>query len=217
MGTVSKRAVALPDVPPLPDHERLRLEMHQCVARAAGSLIDFAERAAQFIAQQFYTRYGCEDARTYFDRQGPVSWRTCQKALAVWEGLCRLPEPERPGARKALAAIGTHKAAALAPLLGHEGQDWRKWVAFAQEATEEALQEAVSDARGARPRGGAAPAEERLARLILANLPEEAREEVEQVFEAMYRIMGSRNSYAAFLYLIAHAKDDVLHRAEQFQ
>ena len=215
--TVRKPGPVAVVLPAQPEHERLRLEMHQCVERAAGSLIDFAERAAQFIAKGYYARYGCEDARTYFAQQGPVSWRTCQKALAVWEGLCRLPEPERPAARKALAAIGSHKASILAPLLGETGQDWRKWIDFAEGATEEAVQEAVSAARGAQPRGAAAPPEERLARLILANLPEEARPEVEQVFEGMYQIMGSRNSYAAVIYIFAHMKDEVLLRAEQFR
>jgi hypothetical protein len=147
----------------------------------------FAEAARDFLDGGYWARFQFQTPEAYFDTRLGISLRTVRRWLSVVEGLRRLPAGERPEAERALSGLGSHKAGALAPVLGRDGQDWKAWIMVAREKPEADLQRRVSVALGHRPRGTAAetatqPGETWYARVLAPPLPDELRELTQRVF-----------------------------------
>src|SRR5574342_168763 len=137
----------------------------------------------------------------YFrDVLGLASWRTAYKRLAVGRMLMTFEEPERSLLRVGIARVGLAKATVVAPAIEHFRQ-WQTWLECAGELSLVHLQEKVSDALDALPRGRElSPTGERFRRTVLAALPDiEAMELVERFFELGKRVVGSPDAIAIFL------------------
>lgn len=193
----------------LEPHEALDLKLRQAATRIAQGFLDFVDLAAEAIDSKVYERFGFVEPARYLEERIGVSYRSVRRWLAVREGLLRLPPSDQPDARVAVAEIGSHKASALAPILGREGQDWREWIERAKTSTEEAMQSAVSTATGAKPRGPASAPGERFLRFILANVPPDEHDRVARVFAALMKIGETDNAMAAFLALVSIAESDL--------
>lgn len=190
----------IPEVLALERHLELDLALRQHAQRIELSFLEFCDLAREVIDGGHYARFGFESPDRYFTDRIGVSYRSLRRCLSVLEALDRLPEPERPEARAALAEIGTHKAGSIARALGRDGVDWRALVDFARDATVEAVQDRVSRDTGAQPRGAASEPGERFLAFVLNAVPPDERDFVERVFEGLMVLASdTRNPLAAFL------------------
>ena len=142
-----------------------------------------------------------DSEETYFrDVLGLASWRTAYKRLAIGRMLMSFAEAERSGLRHALAEVGLAKATIVAPAIERLGQ-WRVWLGQAAELSSIALQQRVSEALHALPRGRElSPPGTRFRRLVLAAMPDiEAMELVERFFEVGETVVRTENSIGIFL------------------
>lgn len=177
----------------LPRHEEVDLLLRQSAQRLEMGFLDFCELAQEAIEGKYHERFGFLDESGYFTERIGVPYRTLRRRLAVLEGLRKLPAGQIEAAKQAVAAIGSHKSSILAPVLGRDGQDWQTWVALAQEATEEALQDLVSSELGLRPRGNAKAPGEKFLAFLLNSVPPERRDQVEWVFRKMASLDDTAN------------------------
>src|SRR5215831_15571731 len=115
-----------------PDHERIDAILRQTARNLFSEWLRFAEAARDFVDGGFWVRFKFETPEAYFDERLGLSYRTVRRWLSVVDGLRRLPVKERPEAEQALTGLGSHKAGALAPVLGKDGQDWKAWVMVAR-------------------------------------------------------------------------------------
>ena len=208
-------------IPP-PAHEALDTELRLLAHRMAGHFLDFCDVAARAIRDGVHERYGYLSEATYFEERIGVSYRTVRRWLSVRAGLERLPEADRAEARPRLARLGVVKAAALAPVLGHDGHDWRRLVGFAEAkgTTAEAVQARVADVLGTVPRGVAVSAPgERFLRLVVNAMPPDLvhgsaalslGEYVEAVFRDLMQYAEQTNPVAAFLTMVDLANQHLL-------
>src|SRR4030095_7038707 len=97
------------------------------------------------------TRYMTEEAYCR-DVLGLASWRTAYKRLAVGRMLMMFEEPERSLLRTSIARVGLAKATVVAPAIERLGE-WRAQRQCANEMPTVLLQEKVSEALDALPRG----------------------------------------------------------------
>lgn len=205
----AQKADKQPVVPELLRHERVDLALRQGAVRLHSHYLEFAELAHEAVEMQVWTRFGYVDAEEYFKERIGISYRTLRRWLSIHEGLLKLSSGELQGAKAALLEIGAHKAAVLAPILGRPNEDWRKWIQDATVMTEEALQEAVSEATGARPRGlPNAPPGDKFLGFILNHVPPECREEVETVFRLGMKLAETTHPVAVFLAMIAECRNE---------
>ena len=192
----------------LPRHEELDLALRQYAARIELSFLDFCALAKEVIDGGHYARWGYPGPEPYFTDRIGVSYRSLRRCLSVLEALDRLPEAERPEARAALAEVGSHKAGAIARAFGRDGVDWRALVAFARDATVEAVQDRVSRETGAQPRGPASDPGERFLAFVLNAVPPDAQEEVEEVFRLGMKLADTKNPMVVFLMMVAEVHGD---------
>ncbi len=190
-------------------------------------MFEFMDLAGEVIKDKLYVRLHYQDPDEYFEQRIGFSWRSLRRRLAVQEAVARVDEGERADLRKALIGLGIHRAAILAPLLGKAGHDWREWVKRAKRLDEDALQEQVTKAVGARARGRAAhdrdgarvrATDEKWLDDTLALLPEDARAEVTDVFEAGLVVLGHPEKIPrlqVFLTLVRAAKVELFHEAQE--
>ena len=191
----------------LAPHESIDLQLRQAAKRLSSGFLQLCDLAVQAIAEKVHERYGYESEAQYFDVRIGISYRTLRRWLAIHEGLNRLPEADRQEAAAALVELGSHKAGVLAPVLGLDGQDWRAWTSRAVDADEAVLQQAVSSATGARPRG--LPAKDTFLDFVLNRMPPERRDYVERVYLAIMRAGEITNSIAAHLIIVDLARRDL--------
>jgi len=199
-------------LPVVPRHEEVDTLLRQSAQRLEMGFLDFCELAQEAIEGKYHERFGFVDAEPYFQDRIGCSYRSLRKRLAVLEGLRKLPAGQIEPAKLAIAAIGSHKSSILAPILGKDGQDWQTWVALAQEATEEALQDLVSSELGLRPRGLAKAPGERFLAFLVNSVPPERREQVEWVFKKLGAYSDPQNpwnSVAVFIQLVAFGEQEL--------
>lgn len=177
----------------MPRHEEVDLLLRQSAQRLEMGFLTFCELAQEAIDGKMHERFGFVDEAAYFTERIGVSYRSLRRGLTVLEGLRKLPAGQIEPAKLAIAAIGSHKSSILAPILGKDGQDWQTWVALAQEATEEALQDLVSSELGLRPRGIAKPPGKKFLAFLLNAVPPERREQVAWVFQRMASLDDTAN------------------------
>jgi hypothetical protein len=142
-----------------------------------------------------------DSEETYFrEVLGLASWRTAYKRLAIGRMLISFGEAERAVMRQALAEVGVAKASIVAPAIERLGQ-WRTWVTWAIQLPAVALQEKVSQALQALPRGlEPSPPGTRFRQMVLAAMPDlEAMELVDRFFEVGALVVGTDHTVAIFL------------------
>jgi hypothetical protein len=144
---------------------------------------------------------GYESEETYFrDVLGLASWRTAYKRLAIGRMLMGFEEAERSQLRAAIGAVGLAKATVVVPAI-ERLRDWKPWLEWAGRLPTIALQEKVSAALGALPRGHEpSPPGERFRRTVLAAMPDiEAMELVDRFFEIGAEVVGTPHPIGIFL------------------
>ena len=192
---------------PMTRAEGLHLALQSLRDRVEPDRVLACELAWEVHAQSYWsqvrnadgTRYMTEEA--YFrDVLGLASWRTAYKRLAVGRMLMMFEEPERSLLRTSIARVGLAKATVVAPAIERLGE-WRTWLQCAYEMSTVLLQEKVSQALDALPRGHEpSPPGERFRRAVLSAMPDiEAMELVERFFELGKRVVSSPNPIAIFL------------------
>jgi hypothetical protein len=142
-----------------------------------------------------------ESEETYFrDVLGLASWRTAYKRLAIGRMLMGFEEPERSQLRAAIAAVGLAKATVVVPAI-ERLREWRPWLEWSGQLPTVALQEKVSEALDALPRGReSSPPGERFRRTVLAAMPDiEAMELVDRFFEVGAEVVGTPHPIGIFL------------------
>jgi hypothetical protein len=143
--------------------------------------------------------YECEE--TYFrDVLGLASWRTAYKRLAIGRMLMGFEEPERSQLRAAIGSVGLAKATVVVPAI-ERLREWKPWLEWAGQLPTVALQEKVSAALDALPRGREpSPPGERFRRTVLAAMPDiEAMELVDRFFEVGAEVVGTPHPIGIFL------------------
>jgi hypothetical protein len=178
------------------------LKLRQLAAKIESDYMAFVEVAKQAINESWYLKFGYPDASDYFETRIGLSYRTLRRRLTILEAIERLPAGDQEKAKRAMVEIGPHKAAAIAPMLGRD-EGWEKMVEFAKQATDQAVQSAVSERLG-HPRRGPGPAQpgDRFLDYCLNIVPPDTREQVEEVFMAFMKLIDSHNAVAVFLYLV---------------
>ena len=83
---------------------------------------------------------------------GLASWRTAYKRLAIGRMLMGFEEPERTQLRAAIAMVGLAKATVVVPAI-ERLREWKPWLEWAGQLPTVVLQEKVSAALEALPRG----------------------------------------------------------------
>jgi hypothetical protein len=142
-----------------------------------------------------------ESEETYFrDVLSLASWRTAYKRLAIGRMLMGFEEPERGQLRAAIAAVGLAKATVVVPAI-ERLREWKPWLELAGQLPAVALQEKVSAALDALPRGREpSPPGERFRRTVLAAMPDiEAMELVDRFFEVGAEVVGTPHPIGIFL------------------
>ena len=185
-----------------PKWELGTLHLQQLVRRIEIDYLDFCDVAKRAIDEQWWAHYGYAGPQPYFEDKVGIGYRSVRRRLVIAEALERLPEADRGSAREALAGIGGHKASVLAPLLG-QVPDWRDFVELAKDATEEAVQDAVSRRLGHKPRGVAGEPGDRFLRWILNSVPPDERSFVENTFAALRQHFDVQNAVSGFLVMVA--------------
>lgn len=156
-------------------------------------MFEFMDAAGAVIKEKLYVAMHYQTVEEYFEQRIGFSWRSLRRRLAIQEAMLKLDDDEQADARKALIEVGIHRAAILAPVIGKPGENWRDWTRLAKRLDEDALQERVSKATGAKRRGAAAHArdgahvrssDEKWLEDTLKLIPEDARHEVAEVFAA---------------------------------
>jgi hypothetical protein len=142
-----------------------------------------------------------ETEEAYFrDVLGLASWRTAYKRLAIGRMLMGFEEPERNQLRTAIATVGLAKATIVVPAI-ERLREWKPWLEWAGQLPTVALQEKVSAALDALPRGREpSPPGERFRRTVLAAMPDiEAMELVDRFFEVGAEVVGTPHPIGIFL------------------
>jgi hypothetical protein len=142
-----------------------------------------------------------ESEEAYFrDVLGLASWRTAYKRLAIGRMLMGFGEPERSQLRAAIAAVGLAKATVVVPAI-ERLREWKPWLEWASQLPTVALQEKVSAALEALPRGREpSPPGERFRRTVLAAMPDiEAMELVDRFFEVGAEVVRTPHPIGIFL------------------
>lgn len=207
MPSVKTTPAAVP--PALAPWERLDLELRQAAQRISRDFLAFSDLALRAIRERTHEHFGFSDASLYLTERIGVSYRTVRRWLSVAEAIEALPAEQHQSAREALAQLGAHKAAALAPVFGRDGLDWRQYAEFALGATVEAVQGRVSADLGLKPRGPLSAPGERFLGWLLNQMPPEVQDYVREVFEALMDVGEHRNPVAAMITMIDLAARDL--------
>lgn len=204
-------------VPALEEHEKLRLELKQKVRTMNESLMVVAEVCHEIMRQRTWERFGYVDARGFFEHEGPIAYRTVQRAVLIWSAYLAVPEGQRVKALKALEEIGSHKAGVAAPAIKAHPDEWEEWVRDAQRMSVEALQEKALTARGLKSKA-TDPDDDKLMKYLLEHAPDnDYREEIEGVFKDGFQIAGSRSAWAVLIAMAREVKLDWAERAKRTQ
>jgi hypothetical protein len=197
------------EIPAIPRHQEVDTLLRQHAQRIETGYMDFMELAREAIENKYYERFKDAsgqiylDAEPYFQDRIGISYRSVRRRLQTLEGVLRLPAEEQGDAKRALAALGSHKAAEVARIMGRDqGSPWRDVAEMATQMTEDALREEVSARLEAKPRGLPGAPGERFLRMVLAQVPPDVREHTEAVFRGVMKRFELTNAMAAFLVLV---------------
>ncbi len=205
----SSRSVArfLAQFPSPSRAEALHLALQSLRDRVEPDRVLACELAWQMHAHAYWSQVSQPDGRPYASEEdyfrdvlGLASWRTAYKRLAIGRMLMGFEGPERRQLRAAIAAVGLAKATVVVPAI-ERLREWKPWLEWAGQLPTVVLQEKVSAALGALPRGRESdPPGERFRRTVLAAMPDlEAMELVDRFFELGAEVVGTPHPVGIFL------------------
>lgn len=168
----------LPAAPDLQPWERVHVALLQACRDVQERLLAVMDLCAEAHELKAWEPHGFLGPAEYFDQAVGLRYRTVLRLLTIRKALGRLPEGERDQARAAIAEIGTHKAGALAPLFGADGEDWRAWVEEARALPEAKLQDRVNEATGRKRDRAGDPPDAKLLDDIVRRMPPEEQQRV---------------------------------------
>jgi hypothetical protein len=187
--------------------EAIHLALRALRARVEPDRVLACELAWELHTRGFWSQLKGPDGRPYPDEEtyfrdviGLSSWRTAYKRLAIGRMLLGFEDAERVQLRAVIAEVGVAKTAMVVPAIERLGQ-WQRWLELAQELSAVSLQQQVSAALQALPRGREpSPPGEHFRRTVLAAMPDiEAMELVERYFDLGARVVGTGHPVAIFL------------------
>jgi hypothetical protein len=187
--------------------EALHLALQSLRARVEPDRVLACELAWEMHTHGYWSQIRRSDGGAYETEEayfrevlGLASWRTAYKRLAIGRMLMGFEEAERNRLRAAIAAVGLAKATVVVPAI-ERLRDWKAWLEWAGQLPAVALQEKVSAALGALPRGHEpSPPGERFRRTVLAAMPGiEAIELVDRFFEIGAEVVGTPHPIGIFL------------------
>ncbi len=187
--------------------EALHLALQSLRARVEPDRVLACELAWEMHAHGYWSRIRRPDGKPYESEEayfrdvlGLASWRTAYKRLAIGRMLMGFEEPERSQLRAAIAAVGLAKATVVVPAI-ERLREWKPWLEWAGQLPTVALQEKVSAALEALPRGREpSPPGERFRRTVLAAMPDiEAMELADRFFEVGAEVVGTPHPVGIFL------------------
>ncbi len=187
--------------------EALHLALQSLRARVEPDRVLACELAWEMHAHAYWSQIRQPDGKPYESEEayfrdvlGLASWRTAYKRLAIGRMLMGFEEPERSQLRAAIAAVGLAKATIVVPAI-ERLREWKPWLEWAGQLPTVALQEKVSAALEALPRGREpSPPGERFRRTVLAAMPDiEAMELVDRFFEVGAEVVGTPHPIGIFL------------------
>ncbi len=206
-GTSSAIARFLAQFPTRSRAEALHLALKALRARLEPDRVLACELAWEVHQRGYWSQLKGDDGAPYETEEeyfrdvlAVASWRTAYRRLAVGRMLSAFDEPERSAVRAAIAEVGLAKAATLVPAIERTGT-WQIWLDLARQLSAPILQERVSAALQAAPRGRElAPPGDRFRRAVLSAMPDiEAMELVERFFEIGATMAGTPHPVAIFL------------------
>jgi hypothetical protein len=187
--------------------EALDLALRALRARVEPDRILACELAWEVHQRGYWSQLRRQDGSAYDSEEtyfrevlGLASWRTAYKRLAIGRMLMSFGEEERVILRGALADVGVAKASIVAPAVERLGQ-WRTWLTWAMQLPAVALQQKVSEALQALPRGlEPNPPGTRFRQMVLAAMPDiEGMELADRFFEVGSHVVGTDHAVAIFL------------------
>jgi hypothetical protein len=197
-------STAVATVQPLEPWVAGDLKLRQLAQRIESDYFAFCAVAQIAMAENWHQKFGFVDASAYFDERVGLSYRTVRRRLTILEAIQRLPEGEQEEAKVTMTALGSKKAAVLAPMLGKPDLDWKAAATFAQGVNEAAVQSMVSEKLGHPHRGLPASQHpgDRFLAYLLNIVPPDEHDRVESAFNAGFKVTGSRNAMAVFLAMV---------------
>ncbi len=187
--------------------EALHLALQSLRARVEPDRVLACELAWEMHTHGYWSQIRRSDGGAYETEEayfrevlGLASWRTAYKRLAIGRMLMGFEETERSQLRAAIAAVGLAKATVVVPAI-ERLREWKPWLEWAGQLPTVALQEKVSAALEALPRGRElSPPGERFRRTVLAAMPDiEAMELVDRFFEVGAEVVGTPHPIGIFL------------------
>lgn len=189
-------------------------ELRRLSTRIESDFFAVCELVQEAIDGAYYARFGFADAERYLEDRLGLSYRSVRRRLAVLDAVRALPAKDQEDAKTQLAAVGSHKAAALAPALRQDPQGWREWVKTAAAETVEAVQGRVTRALGLKPRGSTETPGSRFLAYVL-NQVGDARDEVEETFRLGGQLARSDHAVAVFISLCREVLPDWRARVQE--
>ncbi len=190
--------------------EALHLALRDVAARARQHLALLAELAWLAHEEQIWSKVRGPDGKPFASPEqffeqtlGLGAWRSIWRYVTVGRVIAAAPNGERESLRALVAEAGITKVAIVAPVLETADDDARRtWLERTRALDVEALQAAVSDARGTgRGRGEG----DRVERYLLAVAPDmEARATMERLFWLGRRLDKGRTAISI---LVAAAQE----------
>lgn len=185
----------------IPRHEAVDLELRQLAKRVETDFWAIVELCIEAQDGAYYARFGFVSLGDYLSERLRISYSSVMRRLRAVEAVRALPPEEHDRAREALTLVGATKAGIIAPIIQERPGEWQEWTERAIHETEEGLQAAVSVARGVKSRGHHEPGA-RFLRMVLNQMPPDAREEVARVFTSGERKHGLNNPIEVFLRMV---------------
>jgi hypothetical protein len=197
---------------PPPRWQEIDARLQQLARGLLEAFLEFAQTVGDAYDEKVWERFGFQGPERYFSERIGIKPRTFRRYLRVQDMLGRLPADGRDTAMDKVARIGSHKAAIIAAAVERDPARFDIWVENAEQMTEEALQERVSQTLGLPARGGAADGGEpgeRFARYLLNVVPADRRDQVEWVLDTIQTVGGYRNYVTALLDLVDIGERDL--------
>jgi len=166
---------------------------------------------------QRWAKTGHKNLPEYLESVCGLNYRSLRRYLSIVEALATVGEPLRKAVRDLLLAMGAKKASILAPWIEEQGEAVTveavaAWAEQAAGMTEAAFQEAVTTARGAKPRGAAGDAEAQVLKLLLSVVPPERYAWAERVYRMAARVAETTNPIYAYLVALELLAQDLAHQ-----
>lgn len=212
----------------VPEHQQILEAITQARDTWNNDGIELAYQMARGHTAGIWSKFkGHENEDDFWMDVLGLAPRTVDRMIAVGSLIDKLPEPDRPHAKVALAAIGLHKAEIVRPMI-LEAIDkaqktdapavihWREWTDKAASAAEPKLQEIVGQARGIRRvgsgttapngrgnRAGGRQAEDPFLTYLANKMPtQELKDQLLETFSYGYRLANTDSTVAVLIALV---------------